>query len=218
MRGLSMRKLMAGAAITVGAIVVSSCATMNQKDCLASDWQAVGDRDGGRGASSLKIDAYTKVCAKAGVTPDAALYAKGRAQGLVRYCTEDNGFYEGRSGRSYGNVCPLPAESAFLDGYADGERVYRATQRLDSARSDLSSADSRADKRARQADGVEDELRNPKLTEEQTRELRDRLQRLRRERREAIEDGRRAAAAIRDAEREVDDLKAMLSPRYGRWL
>lgn len=218
MRGLSVRNLATVAAIAVGAVVVASCATMSQKDCLGSDWQAVGDRDGGRGASPLKIDAYTKVCAKAGVTPDAALYAKGREQGLVRYCTEDNGFYEGRSGRSYGQVCPPPAQSAFLGGYADGERVYRATQRLESARSDLSLADSRADKRARQADGVEDELRNPKLTDEQTRELRDRLQRLRRERREAIEDGRRTAAAIRDAEREVDDLKAMLSPRYGRWL
>lgn len=218
MVGLSVRHLLTGAAIAVGAIAAASCATMSPKDCLGSDWQTVGDRDGGRGASPLKIDAYTKACAKSGVTPDAALYAKGREQGLLRYCTEDSGFYEGRSGRTYRNVCPLPTEGAFLGGYADGERVYRATQRLDSARSDLSSADSRADKRARQADGVEDELRNPKLTDEQTRELRDRLQRLRRERREAIEDGRRAAAAIRDAEREVDDLKALLSPRYGRWL
>lgn len=217
MRGLSVRNLVAGTAVTVAAVVVASCATMSQKDCLSSDWQAVGDRDGGRGASPLRIDAYAKVCAKAGVTPDAALYARGREQGLARYCTEDSGFYEGRSGRSYGDVCPPPAESAFLGGYADGQRVYAATQRLDSARSDLSAADSRADKRARQADGVEEELRNPKLTDEQTRELRDRLQRLRRERREAIEDGRRAEAAIRDAEREVDDLKAMLSPHYGRW-
>lgn len=205
--------LIAGAALALG-----SCATMSKEECVASDWFAVGDSDGGRGASWLKIDAYTKVCAKAGVTPDAALYAKGRTQGLVRYCTESNGFYVGRSGHGYGNVCPMPAESAFLGGYADGERVWRATQRLALAKSDLSLADSRADKRARQADEVERELENPKLTDEQTRELRDRLQRLRRERREAIEDGRRAEAAIRDAEREVDDLRAALSPHYGRWL
>lgn len=218
MRGLPIRSLVVGTAITVAAIVVASCATMSKEECVASDWFAVGDRDGGGGASWVKIDAYTKVCAKAGVTPDAALYAKGRQQGLVRYCTESNGFYVGRSGHGYGNVCPAPAESAFLGGYADGERLYRATQRLETAKSDLRFADSRAEKRARQADGVEEELRNPKLTDEQTRELRDRLQRLRRERREAIEDGRRADAAIRDAEREVDDLKAALSPHYGRWL
>lgn len=214
----SIRSLIVAALLAGAAVVTVSCASMSKEDCLKADWRAVGDRDGGRGASSLKIDAYAKACAKVGVTPDAMLYDQGRDQGLVRYCTESNGFQVGRDGRSYGDVCPLPAENAFLRAYADGQRLYQATHRLEMAKSDLSLADARAEKRARQADGVEDELRNPKLTDEQTRELRDRLNRLRRERREAIEDGRRAADAIRDAEREVDDVRADLMPYYGRWL
>jgi hypothetical protein len=135
----------------------------------------------------------------------------------MRYCTEGNGFRVGRQGHAYAGVCPPPVEPEFLGGYADGERVHAAVSRLESARSDLSSADARADRRAREADGVEDELRNPELNDEQIRELRDRLRRLRRERREAVEDGRRAADAIRDAEREVDDLRARFAPRYGGW-
>lgn len=214
MRGLPIRSLV----VTVAAVVVASCATMSQEQCLQGDWRGVGYGDGASGYPMSRIDSHAKACAKSGVTPDASLYAQGRVEGLVRYCTEMNGFAVGRSGSAYHNVCPMPAEADFLGGYADGERVHAATQRLESARSDLSSADARADKRARQADGVEDELRNPKLTDEQTRELRDRLSRLRRERREAIEDGRRAADAIRDAEREVDDLEARFSPHYGRWL
>ncbi|WP_454761681.1 DUF2799 domain-containing protein [Caulobacter segnis] len=209
-----MRKLL----IAGAALALASCATMSKEQCLQGDWRGVGYGDGASGYPMSRIDSHAKACAKSGVTPDASLYAQGRTEGLVGYCTEMRGFAVGRSGGVYWHVCPQPAESEFLGGYADGERVWRATVRLESAKSSLSSADARAEKRARQADGVEDELRNPKLTDEQTRELRDRLQRLRRERREAIEDGRRAEAAIRDAEREVDDLKAMLSPHYGRWL
>jgi hypothetical protein len=211
------RGLVIGALAAVVALAIAGCATMSKEQCLQGDWRGVGYGDGASGYPTSRIDDHAKACAKTGVTPDASLYAQGRAEGLVRYCTEMNGFSVGRGGGVYHNVCPMPAESEFLGGYADGERVYRAAQRLESARSDLSSADARADKRARQADGVEDELRNPKLTDEQVRELRDRLNRLRRERREAVEDGRRAADAIRDAEREVDDLRARFEPHYGRW-
>ncbi|HJV43600.1 DUF2799 domain-containing protein [Caulobacter sp.] len=212
-----MRSVAIGAFVAVAGLVTASCATMSQEECLRGDWRAVGYDDGASGHAMSRIDEHAKACLKTGVTPDIRLYAQGREEGLVRYCTEANGFRVGREGHSYANVCPAPVEGEFLGGYADGERVHAAESRLESAQSDLSGADSRAEKRARQADGVEDELRNPKLTDEQVRELRDRLQRLRRERREAIEDGRRAEAAIRDAEREVDDLKARYAPRYGWW-
>ena len=212
-----IRTVAIGASVVIAGLVTASCATMSQEECARGDWRAVGYDDGASGHAMSRIDQHAKACANSGVTPDIRLYSEGREEGLRRYCTEMNGFRVGREGHSYANVCPPPVEGEFLGGYADGERVHAATQRLDNARSDLSSADSRADKRARQADGVEDELRNPKLTSEQTRELRDRLQRLRRERREAIEDGRRAEAAIRDAEWEVDDLKARFTPRYGGW-
>lgn len=216
MPSLSMRSLIVGVAVA-GALTTVGCATISKEQCQSGDWGAVGYGDGVDGRPMSRLDDHAKACAKVGVTPEPAPYFAARAEGLKRYCTEPNGFRVGREGKSYAGVCPPPVEAEFLGGYADGERVHAATQRLESARSDLSSADARADKRARQADGVEDELRNPKLTDEQIRELRDRLNRLRRERREAIEDGRRADAAIRDAEREVDDLRARFSPRYGGW-
>jgi len=214
---VSIRSVTIGAFAMVTGLALASCATMSKEECLRGDWRSVGYGDGASGYAMSRIDEHAKACAKTGVTPDFDLYARGRDEGLMRYCTEANGFRVGREGHSYANVCPPPVEREFLGGYADGERVHAAESRLESARSDLSSADARAEKRARQADGVEDELRNPKLTDEQTRELRDRLQRLRRERREAIEDGRRAEAAIRDAEREVDDLRARYAPHYGWW-
>jgi Protein of unknown function (DUF2799) len=217
MRVHVLRSVVVGALIFGAGLTVAACATLSQEQCLQGDWRAIGYIDGADGRAMSRIEGHAKACQKTGVAPDMSLYAQGRDQGLMRYCTEANGFRVGREGHAYVGVCPPPVEPEFLGGYADGERVHAAVSRLESARSDLSSADARAEKRARQADGVEDELRNPKLTDEQTRELRDRLQRLRRERREAIEDGRRAEYAIRDAEREVDDLKARYAPRYGWW-
>ncbi len=217
MRDRSKRGLTAGALVVVAAIVTASCATLSKEQCLQGDWRSIGYGDGASGYLMSRIDEHAKACAKTGVTPDVSLYAQGREEGLKRYCTETHGFWVGRQGNYYAHVCPMPAETEFLGGYADGQRVYAATHRLELARMDLNLADQRAEKRARQADGVEEELRNPKLTDAQVRELRDRLARLRRERREAIEDGRRADEAIRDAEREVDDVKARFTPHYGPW-
>lgn len=217
MRTHAMRSVVVGALVFAAGLTVAACATLSEKECLQGDWRTIGYMDGVDGRPMSRIENHAKACQKSGVTPDMSLYVQGRDQGLRRYCTEANGFRVGREGRAYAGVCPPPVEPEFLGGYADGERVHAAVRRLESARSDLSNADARAERRARQVDGVEDELRNPKLTDEQTRELRDRLQRLRRERREAIEDGRRAEAAIRDAEREVDDLRAYYAPRYGWW-
>lgn len=204
-----------GAVVAVSAL--AGCATMSQEECLQGDWGAVGFKDGEAGRTQSRLDDHTKACAKSGVVPQAAPYFAAREQGLRRYCTQDRGFGEGRTGQSYAGVCPPGLEAGFLVGYGDGQLVHAGEERLSQARSDRDSADHRAEKRDREARGVEDELKNPKLTPEQTHELRDRLNRLRSERRQAVEDGRRADQAARDAERDVDDLHHRFGVRYGGW-
>ncbi len=209
-----MRRLQVlGLAVAVCAL--AGCATMSKEACLQGDWAGVGFKDGEAGRPQSRLDDHAKACAKAGVVPDAAPYFQARDQGLKLYCTQDRGFSEGRDGDSYHGVCPPGPERGFLVGYADGQLVHAAVSRLSQAESDRDSADHRAEKRDREARGVEDELTNPKLNDEQKRELRDRLNRLRSERRQAVEDGRRAEWAARDAEREVDDLRHRFGPRYG---
>jgi hypothetical protein len=203
--------------VAAAALLLSGCATMSQEDCLRGDWAAVGFKDGEAGRPQSRLDDHAKACAKSGVAPDPAPYFRARAQGLRLYCTQERGFREGREGDEYAGVCPQPDERGFLVGFADGKLVHEAEARLTQARSDLDSADRRAEKRDREARGVEDELRNPQLNEEQKRELRDRLNRLRSERRQATEDGRRADWAIRDAQRDVEDLEHRFRPRYGGW-
>jgi len=203
--------------IAVAAAALAGCATMSQEACLQGDWAGVGFKDGQAGRPQSRLDEHAKACAKAGVVPEAAPYFAARDQGLKLYCTQDRGFDEARHGNGYAGVCPQEVERGFLVGYADGQLVHDAVSRLSQAESDRDSADHRAEKRDRQARGVEDELTNPKLNDEQKHELRDRLNRLRAERRQAVEDGRRADWAARDAEREVDELRHRFGPRYGGW-
>ena len=211
-----MRRLwVLGFVVTAGAL--AGCATMSKEACLQGDWAGVGFKDGEAGRPQSRLDEHAKACAKTGVVPDAAPYFAARDQGLKLYCTQDRGFSEGRTGQSYAGVCPPGPERGFLVGYGDGQLVHAAVSRLSGAESDRQSADHRAEKRDREARGVEDELRSPKLNDEQKKELRDRLNRLRSERRQAVEDGRRAEWAARDAEREVDELHHRFGVRYGGW-
>ncbi|MBC7668248.1 DUF2799 domain-containing protein [Caulobacter sp. DWR2-3-1b2] len=203
--------------ILAGTLLLASCETMSKDACLQGDWAGVGFKDGEAGRPQSRLDDHAKACAKAGVAPDPAPYFAARDQGLKLYCTPPRGFQEGRQGNGYAGVCPERIEGDFLAAYADGKLVHAAASRLNQAMSDRDSADRRAEKRDRDARGVEDELRNPKLNDEQKHELRDRLNRLRSEQRSAVEDGRRAEWARRDAEREVDALEHRFAPVYGGW-
>jgi hypothetical protein len=198
-------------------LALTGCATISQEACQQGDWTGLGFKDGQAGRAQSRLDDHAKACAKSGVTPDPAPYFAARAQGLRLYCTPERGFQEGRRGHSYAGVCPEPAAGDFVVAYSDGRLIHEAETRLRQAESDRASADRRAEKRDREARGVEDELRNPVLNDEQKRELRDRLNRLRSERRDAIEDGRRADWAVRDAEREVSALEHRFRPIYRGW-
>jgi len=212
---MNRRLWILGAAVAVAAL--AGCASMSQEACLQGDWAGVGFKDGEAGRPQSRLDDHAKACAKAGVVPEAGPYFAARDQGLKLYCTQDRGFDEARNGNGYAGVCPQGAERGFLVGYADGQLVHDAVSRLSQAESDRDSADRRAEKRDREARGVEDELKNPNLNDEQKHELRDRLNRLRAERRQAVEDGRRADWAARDAEQEVSELRHRFGARYGGW-
>jgi hypothetical protein len=198
-------------------LLLAGCATMSKEACLQGDWAGAGFKDGEAGYPQSRLDEHAKACAKTGVTPDPGPYFAARDQGLKLYCTQDRGFREGRSGQSYAGVCPPGPERGFLVGYADGKLVQAAVERVSQARSDRDSADHRAEKRDKEARGVEDELKNPVLNDEQKKELRDRLNRLRSERRQAVEDGRRADWAEREGERDVDELTHRFAAQYGSW-
>jgi len=97
---------------------------MSKKECLNADWESVGYSDGSRGVHYTELERHRKSCAEYQVVPDDAAYHHGWNQGIPLFCTYENGFRAGKSGRSYNNICPEDVEEAYLSGWYDGIDQY----------------------------------------------------------------------------------------------
>lgn len=125
-----IRRIAAAAAVLM---TMQGCATMNEEECLVSDWHAVGFEDGARGYTADRIAQHRKACANHGVRPDLAAYRQGRQEGLRHYCTPQNGFNAGSSGAAYAGVCPQDLAADFSRAYGEGRRLHDLRGRVRSA-------------------------------------------------------------------------------------
>jgi len=115
----------------LAAALVSGCATLNKSECREADWQTIGLEDGAKGHPLTYIGKHRKACAEYGVTPDLDQYRLGHTAGLTQFCTPANGFKQGRSGRSYNDVCPTELEGRFLAGYDSGRELHDLKAEID---------------------------------------------------------------------------------------
>lgn len=205
----------AGAAMTA----LGSCATMSQDQCLAGDWVGQGRADGAAGYGQGRLSDHAQACARHGVTPDSSAYYRGHQQGVRQYCVPGRGFRVAVSGGGYANgFCPADLEQDFLYAYSDGRLVWDAIQRVGDLRG-------RADEFRGRAAEYEQDIRNEErrladeegLTQEQRRTIRDRINRLRRDRDTANDQANALSYEITDAERELSRLRARFTPVYGAW-
>jgi len=105
-------------------LMLSACATLNEKECANGDWRSIGFEDGSRGAAAGRIGQHREACAEYAVKPDLDAYTRGRNQGLEGYCRPHNGYNAGRKGKIYQGVCPDTLESDFLIAYRTGRDIY----------------------------------------------------------------------------------------------
>lgn len=206
------------AAASGGAIMMlGSCATMSAEQCQAGDWSGQGYADGAAGLTMSRLNDHAEACAEHGITPDTAAYGAGREHGLVEYCRPDRAFREGRTGSSYGGVCPSYLEADFLPAYRDGQVVHQADQALVDARGLVDSLGNRLEELDDKITAKQAEARANGLTDQQRETIRNRIQEIRRERADTERDWRRAQAAIDDAERDVREVRWRFQREYGGW-
>lgn len=119
------------------ATLLGGCATMSESECVTVDWQTIGFEDGVAGYSGDRIGQHRKACAKHGVSPDLVGYQRGREAGLREYCQPANGFRVGSHGGSYAGVCPAELDGAFTTAYESGRQLYSLESRLSNARNQI---------------------------------------------------------------------------------
>jgi len=120
-----------------GLVMLAGCATLGKDECLNADWRTIGYEDGAHGFAASRIGSHREDCAKHGVTPDFDRYEQGRLEGLREYCTPQQGYGLGTSGRQYNYVCPQDLESAFLKAYYQGKNVHGAQMQVKGQEADL---------------------------------------------------------------------------------
>ena len=116
------------------------CATLSEEDCLTLDWAVLGETDGQLGRPLSDLNRYRRECAEYGVVPDTEAYTQGRERGLAVYCTESNGYREGREGAAGRPVCPALLEPGFRRGYDAGRAVFVSLSELRNSNDAIASA------------------------------------------------------------------------------
>jgi len=114
--------------MAVALLLLSGCATMNRDECLNADWYLIGYEDGSVGKLTEQIGEHRSACAEYAVVPQMEDYLAGHQRGIRSYCTLENGFRQGRSGRALNSVCQGELRSAFVAGHRQGYEIYRQAE------------------------------------------------------------------------------------------
>lgn len=116
--------------MAVALAVLGGCASIDTKDCKTTDWYNRGLAEGNWGAAPNQIDEHSQICSKVQITPDAARWRAGYAEGIKSYCTANSGWNRGASNETYRGACVGLDEPTFLRYHRAGQQLYRARQEL----------------------------------------------------------------------------------------
>lgn len=198
------------------ALVLASCETMSAEECAAADWQALGYEDAARSGATRFAD-RSESCAEKGITADFNAYQAGQVEGLYAFCQPRNAFHFAMNGGSFNGSCPGELRQEFGYAFADGQRIYAATQEVERARSEISRLESERYNIDEDIRSRERTIANQETTEEERRRLRGEIDNLRRRRRDVNDDLGVAQERVHFTERAADDVRYQIGNRWGNW-
>lgn len=155
----------------IGIALLHGCASMNEQECLVTDWRSVGFEDGVAGRTQGSIANYRQACSRHGVTPDLTQYRQGHAEGVEIYCRAGQGFEIGHRGSRYQGVCPANLEPDFLTAYNKGRQLFELESALRSVDNQIASNHRRADYLKKQIASVGLSIISDDTTSEERAEL-----------------------------------------------
>ena len=155
--------------VLLGALVVllSSCASLSEDECAYMSWHARGVMDGTEGEPASQIYDYQATCERYNIRVDANAYEEGRREGVAHFCTRENGFNLGMSGRTYKRACTPDNEDLFLSGYEPGSYMYSAWRQLRTARQEKYQRELTVEEAERKITKLTTEIRSGELSNEE---------------------------------------------------
>lgn len=84
--------------LSLVALLVASCATLNEDECRTANWTQIGQEDGSRGYTQDRLGSHSKACSEFGITPNTQQYNSGYAIGNKTYCAAQ-GTANGEAGK-----------------------------------------------------------------------------------------------------------------------
>ena len=170
--------------ILVFTALLTGCASrsLTEHQCAAGDWYSIGERDGFAGSNSSRVLDHQNACGRFGIVPDTAAYRQGWDTGIRRYCTADNGYQQGVSGRGYGGSCPAELDPNFRAAWEDGRALYLARTAVNNLQRRLEQIEARRQSIDSELMGAALAQTKPDLTAEERLALVDKTKRLLEER------------------------------------
>ncbi len=127
-------------------LLLNSCATLTEEECLTINWYNIGYEDGTKGYEISRVALHRKACSKYGVIQDLSLYQQGRSEGLVEYCTPHKGYSQGVNGLTYRDVCQGNLKDPFQQAYYIGRDIYLFQKQIQHEQRDQDSLAKEIDK------------------------------------------------------------------------
>jgi len=104
----------------------ASGGSVSENQCIASDWQTLGYRDGVAGYRSSRLLKHQDACVEHGIIPNRSNYIAGWEQGAREYCEPNNAFSLGERGAGHNNICREDLRNGFLSAFKEGRSLYLA--------------------------------------------------------------------------------------------
>jgi len=98
-------------------LAIVACEPIKPEHCPYADWAATGELHASKGYQS-RLPGLVDTCMKVGVLPDADAYLAGYRQGLLSFCTIENGRVWGEHRSLNPGICPASMADGFDRGFA----------------------------------------------------------------------------------------------------
>lgn len=170
-----VKPLVLGAVLVVG-VGCAAKPTVTENQCRAGDWQTIGYRDGAAGVDSARLLKHQEACGEFAIVPNRNLYLAGWQEGLLSYCTADNGFQQGLHGRALNGVCRAELREPYASAHADGRQLYVARRDVNHLQQALNNQQHRLEQIKQEVIGVTTAQLQPDLTAEERLRLLSKLQ------------------------------------------